>query len=110
MIICSVYDKKAMTFFPPFTCENKVVAIRSLEGTVNSSGNVINRYPDDFALYTLGDFDEKTGNITCFDIKVLECECRQLVQPTEVPNFNSGTDGRLSPSGEGAVVIERSKN
>ena len=110
MIICSVYDKKAMVFFPPFTVENKVVAIRSLEVTVNTSGNVINRYPDDFALYTLGEFDDKTGNITIYEIKTRECECRQLVQPAEMSAYvnNADNEARLSPSGEGAAVKERS--
>lgn len=79
MLIFAVYDKKAMVFFPPFTVENVVSAVRGLEDTVNSPGNVINRYPDDFALYKLGEFDNVSGNFNLLEIKECVCECRQLV-------------------------------
>lgn len=78
----AVYDKKAMCFFPPFTTENNVQAIRGIDEAVNSSGSVLNRYPDDFALYYLGDFDNKKGKISQKEMNELVCECRQLVRPT----------------------------
>ena len=103
MKIFAVYDKKAMCYFPPFTTENKIQAIRGLEQTVNSSGNVINFYPDDFALYDIGEFDNKTGRVTQADIIQLECECRQLVRPLrDVPAMPDHRDAEL-PSGKGAV-------
>ena len=104
MLICAVYDKKAMCFFPPFTVENRVMAIRGFEETVNAPGNVISRYPDDFALYTLGEFNEKQGNIVQYELKSLECEARQCVMPKEWKNFNSSMDEGTRLAGEGGEV------
>lgn len=81
MLLYSVYDKKAMCFFPPFCVDNKIQAIRALTGTVNRVGNDISSYPDDFALYYIGEFDINKAIISQPEIKVLECECRQLVSP-----------------------------
>lgn len=81
MLIYAVYDKKGCFYMPPFTVENKIIAIRGLEQEVNTSGSVLNRYPEDFALYFLGEFDNKKGKIKQPGVLVLECECMQLVRP-----------------------------
>lgn len=101
MLIYAIFDKKAMIFFPPFCCENKIQAIRGLSGTVNHSGNVIFDYPDDFALYFLGEFEPSTGNITQPEIKYIECEARQLV--TSVPNGSVTSETMRNASGPAAM-------
>lgn len=102
MKIYSIYDKKALTYFPPFCVENKIQAIRGVEGTVNSSGNVLNSYPDDFALYFIAEFDEKTGKIKQNELNYLECEIRQLVRTERMAPDLSGSmrEGLADKGGE----------
>lgn len=110
MLFYALYDKKAMCYFPPFTVENKIQAIRGVEREVNISDSVLNRYPEDFALYYLGEFDNKSGRIKQPDIMTFECECMQLLRPVQnVRNFISSHDESEEPSGSEAASNERSK-
>lgn len=58
----SVRDIKS-TFACPFTAANEAVAKRQFVGCVNSSGNVIHDYPEDFQLWHVGMFDSVSGEV-----------------------------------------------
>lgn len=57
--------------------ENKMAALRAFSDQVNAKDQqgraiyVMGNHPDDFSLYELGDFDQKTGNVTP-DVKFIE--------------------------------------
>lgn len=110
MLLFALYDKKGMFYMPPFTVENKIQAIRGVEEAVNDSGTVIGRYPDDFALYFLGEFDNKTGKFVQPEMLTLECECRQLVRPIpEQANFvRPVMDSDTASAVRAADISERS--
>lgn len=74
MKIYSIFDKKAIVYSPLMTFENDTYAIREFEH-IASSG-LIHRYPEDFALYCLGSYDDKVGLISsqavpCFVVEAL---------------------------------------
>lgn len=61
--IVSVKDRAADVFNRPFFVPHRNVAIRDFTDEVNRSAadNQLNRHPDDFDLYLLGQFDDNTG-------------------------------------------------
>lgn len=59
--IYSIYDEKVDSYSQPFFCVHKQHAIRIFSNLVNDKSSNINTYPEDFALYFLGSFDDATG-------------------------------------------------
>ena len=60
--VFSIYDKRAETFMPPFYQRNANSAIRVIADTIKADANTtIARYPEDFCLYSLAEFDEFSG-------------------------------------------------
>ena len=61
MKLYSIYDAKANTYCAPFECVSNGVAIRQLMDLVSDAKTTVSRYPEDFSLYFVGDFDTDTG-------------------------------------------------
>ena len=62
--IFSIYDNVAQTFEPPFTEKNKGTAIRRIQDLIqNNSNSPYAKFPDNFALYHIGYFDNDDGSI-----------------------------------------------
>lgn len=59
--IYSILDTKAGAFAPPFFVANDQVAIRSVLAARNDPNGLMGRFPDDFKLFCLGDFDDEVG-------------------------------------------------
>lgn len=55
--IFSVYDCKAGVFNNPFYLPTNGVAIRSFGQIVSDPSTEINKFPDDFILYELGEYE-----------------------------------------------------
>lgn len=67
MKIIAVYDKKALSYFPPMFVNTRIHAVRYFERAVNSNpdNSDIARYPAEYNLQELGEFNELNGS---FDI------------------------------------------
>jgi hypothetical protein len=63
--IFSVYDEKADIYSQPFFCVNCAVATRSYATASNDPSTEFSRFPTDFTLYEIGEFNDTTGEITC---------------------------------------------
>lgn len=63
MKLLAIFDKKALSYHPVFCVPNMVTASRSLDKAVNAGQGDFADYPDDFALYVVGEFNEITGVI-----------------------------------------------
>lgn len=60
--VYSVFDSKAEAYMRPMYFQTKGLAIRSFSEAVNDGGKSdISKYPADFVLFELGDFDELSG-------------------------------------------------
>lgn len=68
--VFSVFDSKAKLFSHPFYCLNSGVAVRSFEQAVNDSNGDFGRWPSDYTLFELGEFDDDTGFISCHSTPV----------------------------------------
>ena len=73
MKIYTINDSKAAFYGQPFYARSNGEAIRTFEGAVRTDtpDNQLNKYPADFSLFEIGEFDEQTGKITAIDPKHL---------------------------------------
>jgi hypothetical protein len=81
--IYSVLDRESNTFIPPFSTPTNRDAIENFKVVVNDEKTNFCKFPKDFALFYLGEFDEREGtykNLTkeliaeAIDLKILEKE------------------------------------
>jgi len=63
MKIFCMYDIKAQTYIQPFPESSTIAALRGFEVAVNEGQSTFKRFPDDFCLMELADFDQFTGKI-----------------------------------------------
>ena len=75
-----IFDKKAMSYQVPFTVPNFVTATRELDRVVNSGKGDFSDFPEDFALYHIGDFNELTGEFTPIFPPALKHELSEFVK------------------------------
>ena len=63
LFVVSVKDRAADVFNRPFFVPHRNVAIRDFTDEVNrvAGDNQLNKHPDDFDLYLLGEFDDSSG-------------------------------------------------
>lgn len=66
MKIFSMYDTKAKFYVQPFSETSTVAALRGFEVAVNDGKSTFSRFPDDFELHELADFDPQTGEISVY--------------------------------------------
>lgn len=62
--IYAVLDRKAGTFARPFTIQNDQMAMRAFMAAKQDVASEMSKYPEDFALYALGTFDDDTGALS----------------------------------------------
>lgn len=67
MKLFSIYDEKADSYSQPFTAAANGLAIRQLQELVNDKTTTISKYPEDFSLYFIGDFDSDRGLLLPLD-------------------------------------------
>lgn len=71
-VVC-VKDRAAEIFNRPFFVPHRNVAIRDFTDEVNraAADNQLNKHPDDFDLYLLGEFNDNTGEFSISTPQVL---------------------------------------
>jgi len=69
--ICSVYDQKARFFSAPFTSMTTDTATRDFVRAVTDSRGMVDKFPQDYELYCIGQFNDETGHVIPFEIPVL---------------------------------------
>lgn len=64
MKVFTVYDSKAEGYMNPFYVKSRGEAIRSFTEIANDKSHQIGKYPADFTLFELGEWDENTSKFT----------------------------------------------
>lgn len=59
----SIYDEKAECFSPVYMFGTHGEAIRSITQTLDDSNTTLAKFPSDYSLFHVGDFDDLTGEI-----------------------------------------------
>ena len=80
----SVFDTKANMFGVPFFAVSVGVASRLFADLVADNRSTIYRYPADFALYEIGDFNETSGLFTSLDRPNHVCNASEFVANSPV--------------------------
>lgn len=87
LIFC-VYDSKVQMYMNPFFFLAKGQAIRAWEETVNDPKTQFCRYPADFTLFEIGEWDEATGTIKMHEAKInMGTALDYKTKPTENGNM-----------------------
>lgn len=63
LLAFAIFDEKSATYGNPFFTNAVGVASRNLQEAVHNRETMISRYPEDFALYHLGYFDNESGHM-----------------------------------------------
>lgn len=82
MLVFAVYDKKMAEYGPPVAVGHVIEAKRWFDSLVNGEG-VVSRYPEDFALYRIGEYDAASGTMTA-EAPVFIVDGVSLVRSEEV--------------------------
>lgn len=62
--VFSVRDAKADFFMAPLVMRSRGEAIRMFTASVNTPDHVFSKFPADFSMVEIGEFDELTGQIS----------------------------------------------
>lgn len=65
--IFSIRDTKGEIYNTPFFQKTHGEAERSFTSLMNDQNTMIAKYPEDFDLYFIGEFDDQSGKITHLD-------------------------------------------
>lgn len=60
----SIFDAKAGSFAQPFFAFNEAVAQRNVAIAVRDGTSLLAKFPADYQLYLVGEFDDGTGEVT----------------------------------------------
>lgn len=67
MKLFAIKDMKSQTFFRPTVSPTIADALRNFEIVSNEGESMISRFPNDFRLFHVGDFDVETGRLKALD-------------------------------------------
>lgn len=63
--IYSLFDEKAKMYSQPFYMAHDGLALRAFGDLVEDKKTTVSRYPVDFTMWKLGEFDDNTGIFDC---------------------------------------------
>lgn len=63
MKVYSVYDEKALVYGLPVCFSTDGLALRAFADLVSNPNSNVNKYPSDFKLYRIGEFNDSTGEM-----------------------------------------------
>lgn len=84
--VYSVFDAKVEAFAQPFFMRTNGEALRGWIDVCNDKSTNFNKYPSDFTLFHLGEFDEDTGFITCFKTPISLGLAISFIKPSDGVN------------------------
>ena len=61
--ILIVYDSKSETYMQPFFTQTIGVAIRMVTETCNDPSHTFCKYPEDYTLFHIGEYDDNTSSL-----------------------------------------------
>ena len=64
--IFTVFDTAAKQYKPPFNAETPELAKRMFSEIANDPRTEVHKYPHEFALYSVGEFDVMTGEVVSY--------------------------------------------
>lgn len=67
--VFTVYDSKAKAYMQPFFQNSVGEALRAWDTSVNDSQTMFNKYPADFTLFQIAEYDDEIGQYNNLEVK-----------------------------------------
>lgn len=83
LYLFSVYDKVSKMYVDLFTSQTREAAQRSFNSAAMNRNTMLAKYPTDFALYCLGEYDNATGEVSGLSTPELVQNCVEIYFPPE---------------------------
>lgn len=87
--VFTAWDSKVKTHLDPFIALNSGEAQRIMEDMVNHQNGPFSRYPEDFTLFELGDYDDETGRYEMYAAKRPICTLIELKKGEKTSGQNT---------------------
>lgn len=79
--VYTIRDSKSEMFHPPFLQKAKGEAERTFTQLANDPETSIGRFPEDYDLYYLGQFDDNSGRYTTLDTPKHQIKAINVLKP-----------------------------
>jgi len=76
--VYSVYDSKAEAYLPPIFFPTDAAAVRAFGSAVSSPDHDFCKYPEDYTLFAVGEWDEQKGELTGYSTQISIVTARSL--------------------------------
>lgn len=70
-VICSIYDTATEAYMRPSNFQSEGQAIRFFEDEKRKPESPIGQHPEDYALFSIGTFNDSSGELTAIQPKCL---------------------------------------
>ncbi len=67
--VYTLFDSKVEIYMKPFYLKNKGEALRAFTDIANDKDTNVGKYPEDFTLFEIGEYDEETGHHQSYEAK-----------------------------------------
>ncbi len=78
--IYAIFDTKVGSFQAPFFMHNDAVAKRSVSSLLMDPNAPVAQHPEDYALFSIGTYDDIIGLVTGESSPIFVCQLRELVE------------------------------
>lgn len=89
MKVFAIRDGKAEIYFPPFFQKTHGEAERSLRELMRDESSMVAKYPEDYDLYFLGEYDDQSGKMSLQDTPQHVLKAIQLKSGELEPRLNA---------------------
>lgn len=79
----TIYDKKMQVHQHPFMSGNRAVMMRTVTDGLARNDSMMSRFPVDYEIYLVGEFDDATGKVTPLPENEFICNLEDLVERKE---------------------------
>lgn len=80
LTLVSLKDTATQSFGSPFVVPHINLAIREFAFSINTPTTECGKYPSDYELYSLADFDDQSGALTLYESPQLLSRGKDLIQ------------------------------
>lgn len=85
LCVCAVYDEKAEAFAMPFFQQSEVLGIRAFTAAARDPDSLLSKFPRDYVLYKLAEYDDNLGRFENLDRPVQLMSAQQAVVQEGTP-------------------------
>lgn len=83
----SIYDNKALQYYPPFFASTDGAAVRNFADLANDAQTNVGRHPSDYVLYCVGIYDDGNGQLLPEQPLRHVCDATSLLKLAPTPLF-----------------------